>query len=332
MNHIPGFSELSTNLIKQPELFNEISLGVFSYQYNNNKIYRSFADLLGRNPANISGVAEFPFLPVQFFKSYEITCFDPGLAAKVYTSSGTTGQQPSRHFVKQYEDYETSFLRSFRLFYGPETDYVIFGLLPGYLEREGSSLIDMVSSLIRNSGNDEGGFYLHNHGELISAISHLREQGRKCLLIGVTYALLDLASKGPFAWDHVTVMETGGMKGHRKELVRSELHNTLSTAFGVSSIHSEYGMTELLSQAYATASGLFRCPPWMKVVIRESHDPLAVAATGKTGGINIIDLANLHSCSFIATEDLGKVHSNGEFEVLGRFDNSEIRGCNLMVS
>lgn len=249
----------------------------------------------------------------------------------VFTSSGTTGMVQSRHPVSDITLYEKSFTCGFEHFYGKAEDYVILALLPSYLEREGSSLIYMVDSLIKQSNDESSGYFLYNHAELFDTLQRLQHKKKKVLLIGVTYALLDFAEAYSLNFPDLIVMETGGMKGKRRELIRAELHNILTAAFGVTSIHSEYGMTELLSQAYSSGGGIFRCPPWMKIQIRDMNDPLSQMENGYTGGVNIIDLANRYSCSFIATQDLGKAYSDGSFEILGRFDNSDIRGCNLLV-
>ncbi len=224
-----------------------------------------------------------------------------------------------------------SFEAAFQQFYGNVEDYCILALLPSYLDREGSSLVEMADELIRATNHPKSGFYLRNYNELIVTLNQLKQQGQKTLLLGVTYALLDLAELGPFSWPDLIVMETGGMKGKRKEMIREELHETLKRGLGVSAIHSEYGMTELLSQGYSRGNGIFNCPPWMKIVIRDTYDPLTLRSDNKTGGVNIIDLANFDSCSFIATQDLGKLNPDGSFEIMGRFDNSDLRGCNLMV-
>lgn len=249
----------------------------------------------------------------------------------IFTSSGTTGAKTSQHVVTDISLYEKSFLKAFEHFYGPVSHYCILALLPAYLEREGSSLVYMVDSLITKSRHSNSGFYLNNLDDLKKQLMLLQKKGQKTLLIGVSFALLDLAETMRFPLKNTIVMETGGMKGRRREMIRSELHQILKNAFGVEQIHSEYGMTELLSQGYSKGHGIFNCPPWMKVLIRDTEDPLSIQKSGKNGGINIIDLANLNSCPFIATQDLGKVHPNGSFEVLGRFDHSDIRGCNLMV-
>jgi phenylacetate-coenzyme A ligase PaaK-like adenylate-forming protein len=250
---------------------------------------------------------------------------------KTFTSSGTTGMATSNHFVTDVSLYEESYRKGFSQFYGNIEDYVVLALLPSYLEREGSSLIYMAEDLIQMTNNPESGFYLHNHEELIEKITRLDNAGQNVILIGVTYALLDLIEKHPFKLQNTIIMETGGMKGKRKEMIREELHEQLCQGFGVTAIHSEYGMTELLSQAYSLGNGVFECPSWMQILVRDTEDALTYVSAGKTGGINVIDLANINTCSFIATQDLGKKNPNNSFEVLGRFDNSDIRGCNLMV-
>ena len=269
-------------------------------------------------------------MPIEFFKSKKVYVADqePQIT---FTSSGTTGSQVSTHFVTDLTIYENSFLKAFEHFYGPTTDYCVLALLPSYLERTGSSLIYMVDALIHVSNHPKSGFYLDNLHELKNQLKALQARGEKVLLIGVSFALLDLAEILDFSLSNTIVMETGGMKGRRKEMVRSELHAILKTGFGVDKIHSEYGMTELLSQAYSKGHGIFNCPPWMKMLIRDTENPLHIESDGKTGGINIIDLANINSCPFIATQDLGRVYPDGSFEVLGRFDHADVRGCNLMV-
>ena len=256
-----------------------------------------------------------------------------GYHHRIFLSSGTAGMKQSRHHVRDTAIYDESLERTFRLFYGEPAEYAITGLLPSYLERDDSSLIYMANRLIQLSGNDAGGFFLDDHTALLQAIEKARAARLKVLLIGVTFALLDLAEKHPVDLSDVIIMETGGMKGRRREMIREEVHEIIMKAFGVSSVHSEYGMTELLSQAYSRGGGLFRTPPWMKVLIRDSHDPMSHSSeAGAAGGISVIDLANLWSCSFIATADLGRMHPGGLFEVQGRFDEADIRGCNLLVS
>jgi len=311
--------------------FDAVALEVFRYQFDNNAFYRRFCELRFKTPATVNSIQDIPFLPIEFFKQKTIYSYSQKPEI-VFTSSGTTGSITSRHPVAKLSLYQESFLRGFRYFYGDETEWTTLALLPSYLEREGSSLVVMADELIRRSSYQESGFYLHNYRELAQQLSALsRQPNRKVLLLGVTYALLDLAEQFPQALHHIVVMETGGMKGKRKEMVREELHHTLKTAFDVPAIHSEYGMTELLSQAYSKGNGIFETPPWMRILIREMNDPLTYVEPGKTGGINIIDLANKYSCSFLATSDLGKQHGDHQFEILGRFDFSDVRGCNLMV-
>jgi len=310
--------------------FEKITLKVFRHQYDNNLVYQNFCNLLKKNKMNVKSIAEIPFLPIQFFKSHDvISSTDP--VQITFTSSGTTGTNTSRHLVTDLNYYEESFRLGFSQFYGNIEDYVVLALLPSYLEREGSSLIYMVEDLIERSNQPESGFYLHNYDELTEKLIALDNSGQNVILIGVTYALLDLIEQQNFQLKNTIIMETGGMKGKRKEIIREELHDILCKGFGVSKIHSEYGMTELLSQAYSLGDGIFECPPWMEILIRDTEDALSYVSEGKTGGINVIDLANFNSCSFIATQDLGKKYPNHSFEVLGRFDNSDIRGCNLMV-
>ena len=316
--------------IQNKDEFTEVALIVFKYQFKNNKVYRSFCDLLYIHPSNITTIEEIPFLPIQFFKSRKvISSLDE--VQEIFTSSGTTGSVTSKHLVTDINFYKESYLKGFAHFYGNIEEYTVLALLPNYLEREGSSLVFMVDDLIRKSKNLESGFYLDNIQELAKKLTELDKNGQKILLIGVSFALLDLIEMQQFSLKNTIVMETGGMKGRRKELVREELHSILKNGFGVSKIHSEYGMTELLSQGYSKGNGVFVSPPWMKILTRDTEDALTINALGKNGGINVIDLANYNSCSFIATQDLGKVHENETFEIIGRFDNSDIRGCNLLV-
>ena len=316
--------------IKTEQEFNQKALEVFKFQFENNRVYRSFCDLLYKTPSEVYTIKDIPFLPIQFFKSHQILNSKTPVEA-TFTSSGTTGSLTSKHYVTDLKVYEKSFNLGFKQYYGNIEDYVVLALLPSYLEREGSSLIYMVNSLIEQSNHPESGFYLNNLPELKETLTHLDSEGKKILLIGVSFALLDLIETYQFNLKHTIVMETGGMKGRRKELVREELHNTLKSGFGVSTVHSEYGMTELLSQAYSKGNGVFNCPKWMRVLTRDTEDPLSIQKTGKTGGLNIIDLANINSCAFIATQDLGRLNIDGSFEIIGRFDYSDIRGCNLMV-
>ena len=297
-------------------------------QYKNVKVYREFCDLLKVDLSTINRIQDIPFLPIQFFKSHTVVSSEEKEDI-IFTSSGTTGSFVSKHYVQDLSVYETSFMNGFDSFYGNGKDYVILALLPSYLERKGSSLVYMTDYLIRNSDHPESGFYLNNLEDLAQQLK-LLDGKKKVLLIGVSFALLDFIESYQFDLKTTTIMETGGMKGKRKELIRSELHALLKKGFGVDTIHSEYGMTELLSQAYSKGNGIFNTPEWMKVLIRDPEDPLTLLQ-GKTGGINIIDLANYNSCAFIATQDLGRVRDNGHIEIIGRFDHSDIRGCNLMV-
>jgi hypothetical protein len=316
--------------IKSNEQFTKAALEVFKHQFKNNKVYRSFCDLINRHPSDVTKVAQIPFLPIEFFKLREVLSSTEKVE-ETFTSSGTTGSVTSKHFVTDINFYKQSYLNGFAHFYGNIEEYTVLALLPNYLERNGSSLVFMVDDLIGKSKNSDSGFYLNNLDELAKKLINLDKKGQKILLIGVSFALLDLIEKHQFKLKNTIIMETGGMKGRRKELIRNELHQLLQDGFRVAEIHSEYGMTELLSQAYSKGNGVFETPPWMKILTRDTEDALTILPTEKAGGINIIDLANYNSCSFIATQDLGKVYQNGTFEIIGRFDNSDIRGCNLMV-
>ncbi|MEK8179317.1 acyl transferase [Flavobacterium buctense] len=316
--------------ISSQKQFDKIALKVFRYQYENNLVYREFCDFLNTDVQKVKSLPQIPFLPIQFFKSHDVISNTDEIL-ETFTSSGTTGMITSKHLVTDISLYEQSYRLAFSEFYGNIEDYAVLALLPSYLERNGSSLIYMVKDLIELSNNEHSGFYLHNYDELISKLIELDNSGQNVILIGVTYALLDLIEKQNFQLKNTIIMETGGMKGKRKEIIREELHEILCQGFGVSSIHSEYGMTELLSQAYSLGNGIFECPSWMQILIRDTEDALTYVNYGKTGGVNVIDLANINSCSFIATQDLGKKQPNNSFEILGRFDNSDIRGCNLMV-
>lgn len=316
--------------VKSESEFRELSLRVFEHQYHNNKVYHQFCNLLKREPAGINSLEDIPFLPIEFFKTRRVVSskITPEIT---FTSSGTTGKQTSKHFVTDLSLYESSFLRAFDIFYGDPEDLVILALLPSYLERTGSSLIYMADTLIKKSKHSESGFYLNNLDQLQETLIKTEEAGKKTLLLGVSFALLDLVERYSFKLKNTIVMETGGMKGRRKEMIRTELHEILCEGFGVSVIHSEYGMTELLSQAYSTGDGIFECPPWLQILIRDSEDPLSYLPQQKTGGINVIDLANFNSCSFVATQDLGRKIEAGKTEIMGRFDHSDIRGCNLLI-
>jgi phenylacetate-coenzyme A ligase PaaK-like adenylate-forming protein len=317
--------------IRNNDDFRITALEIFRYQADNNKGYRSYLDLLGVNRVTIDSIDKIPFLPAGLFKEHRIISGEFP-EAEIFESSGTSGTKASRHFVADLSIYEKSFSGAFRLFYGDPAEYFIAALLPSYTDRKNSSLIFMMNEIIKKSNYPDSGFYADNISELLSNISSAKNKKRKILLIGVSFTLLELAEKYHPDLSAVIVMETGGMKGKRKEITREELHSILKKSFNVEYIHSEYGMTELLSQAYSKADGIFYCPPWMKILIRDPQDPLTVLTEpGRTGGINIIDLANIYSCSFVATDDLGKLHKDDGFEVLGRFDNSDVRGCNLLI-
>jgi phenylacetate-coenzyme A ligase PaaK-like adenylate-forming protein len=307
--------------------FEKLAIEVFNFQYLNNQVYRQYCELIKVDPKSVETIQNIPFLPISFFKTHQVTVNNK--EDVVFTSSGTTGTITSKHHVFDLKLYEESFIKGFENTYGNIKEYTILGLLPSYLEREGSSLIYMVDKLIKLSGNSKSGFYLNNYEDLLNVIKDDKSD-KKTLIIGVSYALLDLAEKYKQDLSNCIVIETGGMKGKRKEIPKLELHNILQNGFNLNHIHSEYGMTELLSQAYSIENQRFTFPKWMKAIIREANDPLSISSSKKTGGINIIDLANIYSCSFIATQDLGKVTDN-QLEILGRFDNSDIRGCNLLI-
>ena len=311
------------------ENFESLALEAFRFQSENNPVYSDYLRALGLNPSSIQTIENIPYLPVCFFKSHAIktSFFEP---EAVFESSGTTGSINSKHQVKDLSLYEESFTRGFELFYGAVSEWCVIGLLPSYLERKNSSLVYMVEKLIQLSGHSQSGFYLHEFDRLYETLAALEKKQQKTLLIGVTFALLDFAEKYSLPLQHTVVMETGGMKGRRKEMIRQEVHQLLKTAFQLPVIQAEYGMTELLSQAYSKVDGIFSSPPWMKILVRDEEDPFIVKRTG-SGTINVIDLANFYSCSFIATDDVGKVHTDGSFEVLGRVDGSDLRGCSLMV-
>lgn len=309
--------------------FESLALEVFEYQFKHNKVYQSFSTLLNRKPGEVTEINQIPFLPIEFFKSKSIIS-DERIPQITFTSSGTTGSTTSKHHVTDLRLYEKSFMEAFTRFYGEPSDYIFLALLPSYLERKGSSLIYMADHLIKSSKNKESGFYLDDLDSLSEKLTRLDSSGKKVFLIGVSFALLDLIENKKFDLNNSIVMETGGMKGRRKEMIREELHALLKKGFGVDSIHSEYGMTELLSQAYSKGNGVFDTPPWMKILIRDPEDALTLLPENRTGGMNIIDLANINSCSFIATQDLGRI-KNKKIEILGRFDNSDVRGCNLLL-
>jgi hypothetical protein len=312
------------------EAFIPRALELFAFQYAQNPLYHRYTDILGMEPASVAGLASIPFLPVGFFKTHSVrtTPFEP---KAVFTSSGTTGMSTSRHEVKDPGLYQKSLAAGFRRVYGEPREWCIIGLLPSYLERAGSSLVVMVHELIGLSGHRDSGFYLYEQEALFEVLQRLERQGQKTLLIGVSFALMDFAERYRMRLRHTVIMETGGMKGRRREITRPELHAYLCDRLGVDVIHAEYGMTELLSQAYSPGQGLFHCPPWMRVLVRAEDDPLDVRTEGQ-GILNIIDLANCWSCAFLATEDVGRVFPDGRFEVNGRLDNSDIRGCSLLVA
>jgi len=314
--------------IKSESDFEEMSLNLFNFQMRNNPIYTQYASLILKNkiPQNIY---EIPFLPIDFFKKEQVICKGKKVE-EIFMSSGMAKEQ-SKHLISDVSLYEKSFLTSFELFYGNISNYCILSLLPNYREREGSSLIYMVDSLIKNSKHPKSSFYLNDYTKLADTLTQLEKEGQKTILIGVSYALLDFANQFPQKLEHTIIMETGGTKGNRKEIMKEELHKILKNAFSLNNIHSEYGMTELLSQSYSKGDGIFKSPPWKKIIIRDVNDPLSLIAINKSGGINVIDLANLYSCPFIATQDLGKTYEDNSFSVLGRFTNADVRGCNLMV-
>lgn len=313
-----------------PEMFGSCALEIFRMQATHNPVYARYLRLLKTPVPSIEKPEQIPFLPIGFFKTHDIITGDVS-SEVVFESSGTMQQASSRHCVADVKLYETSFTKCFRLFHGNPVDYCILALLPSYLERKNSSLVFMADALIRQSQHPLSGFFLHDYAELSKRIATLEAQGQKTLLLGVSFALLDFAEQFPMPLRHTTIMETGGMKGRRKELTRPELHAVLQKAFSVKAIYSEYGMTELLSQAYSQGEGVFNAPPWMKILIRNPQDPFELLPAGTTGGINVIDLANLYSCSFIQTDDIGRQRADGSFEVLGRMDNAEVRGCNLLL-
>ncbi|MFD2147491.1 LuxE/PaaK family acyltransferase [Mucilaginibacter antarcticus] len=317
---VTNYNEFSTEALK-----------IFRHQAINCTVYGDFISGLGVEADLITQVDQIPFLPIQFFKSRRILSANDDIQVS-FTSSGTTGVITSSHHVTDVTWYEESFQRAFSLFYGDITSFTILALLPAYLERPGSSLIYMAQDLITQSNNPNSGFYLYNHDDLHAQLLRQQASKKPTLLIGVTFALLDFVEQYKMNFPELIVMETGGMKGRRKEMIREELHTILCDGFGVDAIHSEYGMTELLSQAYSKGEGIFNCPPWMRILTRDTNDPLSSTTQSKTGGINVIDLANINSCSFIATQDLGRVYADGSFEILGRFDNADIRGCNLLIA
>lgn len=317
----------------QQQGFERVALELFQLQVKENSLYQSFTQALHVDPVKVSSVASVPYMPISFFKNHDVVTgtFDAGV---VFESSGTTSTGSSRHLLKNADLYRRSFAKAFTLFYGSPAEWCIVGLLPSYLERNNSSLVMMVNDLIELSHHKNSGFYLYEHEKLADVIKENEAAAQKTLLIGVTFALLDMAEKFRFPLKHTIVMETGGMKGRRKELTREEVHSVLKTAWELDVIHSEYGMTELLSQAYSYGNGLFKCPPWMKILLRDEDDPLTIklsSSSVQTGLINVADLANIYSCAFIATDDIGRLYPDGSFEVIGRMDSSDVRGCSLML-
>jgi hypothetical protein len=313
--------------------FSQLALDIFHFQYEANSVYNSYVNALGKTPSDVDEIEKIPFLPISFFKTDEIKTGKFN-AEVIFKSSGTTQTINSQHHVKDVSIYTQSFTTAFKKIYGDPQKWCVLGLLPSYLEKGNSSLVYMVDDLIKQSRHPQSGFYLYDLDKLKETLLSLEKSNQKSLLIGVTYALLDFAEKFPVTLKNTIIMETGGMKGRREELTRMEVHDQLKKAFGKTEIHSEYGMTELLSQAYAKKEGRFECPPWMKVLIRDDEDPLTVqhSASGVlSGAINIIDLANVYSCSFIATDDVGKLYPDKSFEVLGRMDGSDLRGCSLLT-
>lgn len=316
--------------VNTPDAFDALALELFRLHAATNPVYRRFLHGLRLDPSAISAVDQIPCLPIGLFRNHELLL--EGLAPAVsFTSSGTTGSVTSTHHVPWPALYERSFMTSFRAAYGDPGEWRILALLPAYLERQGSSLVYMAQKLIAATADPLSGTYLYRYAELAEVLRRSEGEGQKTLLLGVTFALLDLAEQHPMPLRHTVIMETGGMKGRRPEIVREALHGILKEAFHVPVIHSEYGMTELLSQAWSEGQGRYQCPPWMRVRIREVNDPFATVPTGRTGGIDVIDLCNIASCPFISTQDLGRMHADGSFEVLGRFDHSDVRGCNLLV-
>ena len=317
--------------IDHPETFDQIAMYRYRDQYAHVVVYREFCDYLGRTPERVLAVSQIPYLPISFFKTHQVLRAGAD-TSHYFTSSATTGMVPSKHYVPRLDVYEKSFRQGWELFYGPVENYCVLALLPSYLERGGSSLVYMAQDMIQRSGHPKSGFYLDQFKELSETLLALEASQTPTLLLGVTFALLDFSAQYPMALKHTIVMETGGMKGRGREMIREEVHQKLSDAWGGTAIHSEYGMTELLSQAYSLGGGVFSCPPWMRVNIRDTEDTLTRLPEGQSGGIDIIDLANVDSCSFISTQDLGRATGPGQFKVLGRFDHAEIRGCNLLVA
>ncbi len=329
-------SENPFHSYSDPE-FEQYALALFQFQFDNNEVYRTFCNGINITAEKVKSITQIPFLPISFFKTHDVitTLFTP---EKVFRSSGTTGMETSRHLIKSLSLYQNAYRSSFQFFYGDPNNYIFLALLPNYLERDDSSLIYMMTDLVQNSASDESGFYLYNHEDLYQKLIKLKEKGQKTILFGVTFALLDFVEHYAVNFPDLIVFETGGMKGRRKEMVKEEVHTILTQKLGVPKIHSEYGMCELLSQAYSSGDNLFVTPPWMKIVLRDEKEPIPTWQDKATsynepisGALNIIDFANLYSSAFIATEDLGRRHINGAIEIIGRLDSSRLRGCNLMV-
>lgn len=313
-----------------PFCFKEIALELFAIQSKYCAPYANYIELLGVEPHRVTKLEQIPFLPISLFKNFEVKWFQEAPQA-IFKSSTTTGATPSKHFVKSLDLYKESFLRSFELFHGSPSNYVILALLPSYLEREGSSLVYMAQELISLTNNKESGFYLYNHKELFDKLVQLQKQNQKTILLGVTFALLDFAHQYNVKFPSLKVVETGGMKGRKEELPREEIHQLLKEAFGVESIGSEYGMAELMSQSWSYGQGLFFSPPWKRVLIRDLSNPFKELSFSRVGGVNIIDLANIYTCSFIETQDMGIKEADNSFRITGRIENSELRGCNLLL-
>ena len=316
--------------IKTHSEFKKQCLDIYNFQYENNMVYQNYCNMICEDPTDVNEINKIPFLPISFFKTKKILSTDN--FEKVFYSSGTTTNSRSKHFISSLKLYQKSFINNFKLNYSDITQYTILALLPSYYDNKGSSLIYMIEKLIKLTKSKESGFFLDDYHNLSKKLIELdTKKERKTILIGVPYALLDMIDFNQFQLSNTIIMETGGMKGRRKEMVRTELHEKLKRGFGISKIHSEYGMTELLSQAYSKGDGIFKTPSWMKVIIRDINDAQNLDFNKKSGAINIIDLANYNSCSFIATDDMGKYINDDEFELIGRVDNSDIRGCNLLV-
>lgn len=330
LHRMPNFESTAYLNIATPEEYERVAKDIFYFQYEHNVVYRAFCDLLHRSPVDVKNSFEIPALPIRFFKSHRVTTFD-SQPAITFTSSGTTASEPAQHHLLSKQQYEQTFTRIFEKTYGACNQWAFLALLPAYLERQGSSLVYMMNHLINQSNHPDSGFYLDDFQALSACLKKLEAQQQPTLLIGVSFALLDFIEAFPQNLHYTTVMETGGMKGRREEITREALHQALSQGFKVKQIHSEYGMTELLSQAYSMGEGRFYAPPWMRVQTMEINDPFAPTGHHRVGRINIQDLANIHSCCFLATDDLGKTYPDGSFEVLGRMDRSDIRGCNLMA-